>query len=529
MLSRIAIVAAICLAFQSANPAIVRVPSEFETIQAALNSIQADDTVLVAQGEYVEALIAPPFGFALIGDVPIDTGLFERPVVDPSTLENSDSLACLRTNNGEVYVERIWFRNRNQMFPHDGNSGGGIVNGFSHLYLTDCVFDSTYRGVLSIFAPVTALRCVFIRSVGSCLRLSDAPVVARHCFFECINTDWSAVIGGSNSTIEYCQWQGFMGLWEWWLALGGENYRVTNCVFGPGGGSNMPLIHLVGHDSEVKNNLFTRCESRGYVVDLNGGCDGVQAFTNNQFVNTDLHFDDDEGFACLIFGGQVDGLSQPCISSLVESNTFEGTEGGLAASAVSALGPDGLFHNQFRDLNSPAHFAVKVSCEDVVIRDNIFSNTVLAVESENQNYVDARYNWWGHQSGPYNSTNNPLGHGDEVSNGVDFIPWHTDTLFFTDSPEPRPPLPESASLFAYPNPFNQTTTLQLTVPRAGIVRVELFDITGRRVQELWSGPLVGKQEIIWTAENDATGLYFVRAWDPLGNRPLAMTKVVLLK
>lgn len=37
--------------------------------------------------------------------------------------------------------------------------------------------------------------------------------------------------------------------------------------------------------------------------------------------------------------------------------------------------------------------------------------------------LDARWNWWGHSSGPYNALANPSGAGDEVSNGVSFDPW----------------------------------------------------------------------------------------------------------
>ncbi|MEM3828138.1 MAG: right-handed parallel beta-helix repeat-containing protein, partial [Conexivisphaerales archaeon] len=37
--------------------------------------------------------------------------------------------------------------------------------------------------------------------------------------------------------------------------------------------------------------------------------------------------------------------------------------------------------------------------------------------------VDARYNWWGHLTGPYHPTLNPTGLGDEVSGNANFKPW----------------------------------------------------------------------------------------------------------
>ena len=38
--------------------------------------------------------------------------------------------------------------------------------------------------------------------------------------------------------------------------------------------------------------------------------------------------------------------------------------------------------------------------------------------------VDARYNWWGHATGPQHPTLNPSGQGNAVSTGVLFTPWY---------------------------------------------------------------------------------------------------------
>jgi hypothetical protein len=46
------------------------------------------------------------------------------------------------------------------------------------------------------------------------------------------------------------------------------------------------------------------------------------------------------------------------------------------------------------------------------------------------------------------------------------------------------PHPSSFSLSAFPNPFNPTTTLSLSVPRESEVIATLFDITGRKIETL---------------------------------------------
>ena len=91
------------------------------------------------------------------------------------------------------------------------------------------------------------------------------------------------------------------------------------------------------------------------------------------------------------------------------------------------------------------------------------------------------------------------------------------------------PLPDKFILEAYPNPFNNTVTLKLIPPEVMIVRVELFDILGRRVKEIWSGPLAYEKQITFDAANLSSGIYFARVWQPIGNRPRALQKIVLLK
>ena len=56
----------------------------------------------------------------------------------------------------------------------------------------------------------------------------------------------------------------------------------------------------------------------------------------------------------------------------------------------------------------------------------------------------------------------------------------------------------------YPNPFNPTTTIQFDLPEASSVRLEVYDMMGRRVATLVNGELgAGSYESIWDARNDA--------------------------
>jgi len=69
----------------------------------------------------------------------------------------------------------------------------------------------------------------------------------------------------------------------------------------------------------------------------------------------------------------------------------------------------------------------------------------------------------------------------------------------------------------YPNPFNPTTTIALSLDRAQNVRLDIFDARGRLVRVLHDGTLAaGRNELQWDGRDDrglqtASGVYFSRA------------------
>lgn len=56
----------------------------------------------------------------------------------------------------------------------------------------------------------------------------------------------------------------------------------------------------------------------------------------------------------------------------------------------------------------------------------------------------------------------------------------------------------------FPNPFNPETRIAFTVARAGQVELAIFDLTGKRVRTLVSGPMqAGAHSLVWDGTNDA--------------------------
>jgi flagellar hook assembly protein FlgD len=83
-----------------------------------------------------------------------------------------------------------------------------------------------------------------------------------------------------------------------------------------------------------------------------------------------------------------------------------------------------------------------------------------------------------------------------------------------------------------PNPFNPYTRIAFSVPTAGHILVEVFDIAGRRVRTLVDTPMpAGTSATSWDGRDDvdmpvAGGVYFCRIRH--GNHSLTR-KMVLLK
>jgi hypothetical protein len=65
----------------------------------------------------------------------------------------------------------------------------------------------------------------------------------------------------------------------------------------------------------------------------------------------------------------------------------------------------------------------------------------------------------------------------------------------------------------YPNPFNPTTTITYSIPRANIVTIRIYDVAGRLVNTLYdSYQDVGEHRIIWNGRNSeginvSSGMY----------------------
>ncbi len=67
------------------------------------------------------------------------------------------------------------------------------------------------------------------------------------------------------------------------------------------------------------------------------------------------------------------------------------------------------------------------------------------------------------------------------------------------------------SLSASPNPFNNSTNLTFQIERHSKVRIDIYDMLGRRIINLLDGDMAaGDHSVVWNADQLPSGVYFCR-------------------
>jgi uncharacterized protein (DUF362 family) len=91
---------------------------------------------------------------------------------------------------------------------------------------------------------------------------------------------------------------------------------------------------------------------------------------------------------------------------------------------------------------------------------------------------------------------------------------------------PKREMPDAFVIYQnFPNPFNPTTSIQYYLPRAGNVRLEVFNIQGELVDLLEDGFLpAGDHVKVWKSDHRPSGTYFYR----MSNEGFSTTKAMVV-
>jgi parallel beta-helix repeat protein len=166
-----------------------------------------------------------------------------------------------------------------------------------------------------------------------------------------------------------------------------------------------------GDHNTFTNNIANSNTKYGfYVVIGDGGGATHSTFTNN-IANLNTQY-----------GIRINGGSDNTLTgNTFDSNVLAGLR--LKENIIN-LGVD---NNTIS--GSPLGIDIDVSVADVtswtLSNNKIRGNTDYGVKNLGTGTLNAKYNWWGDITGPYNEVNNPSGTGDSISDNVNFNPWYT--------------------------------------------------------------------------------------------------------
>lgn len=84
----------------------------------------------------------------------------------------------------------------------------------------------------------------------------------------------------------------------------------------------------------------------------------------------------------------------------------------------------------------------------------------------------------------------------------------------------------------YPNPFNPSTTIAFAVPKAGDLKLAIYNLRGQLVRTLHNGPIAaGNHKVVWDGTDAdgakvASGIYMYRLQSEgfVANKKLVLSK-----
>ncbi len=183
------------LCVSSLFSAVIHVPEDYGTIQAAVDAAVSGDTINVAAGTYIENIVLKD-GVELIGageDVTIINGNGTDRVIFCEDCTEGTKLEGFTIKNGDVY------------------RGGGMYNLNSSIEIANCIFESNTAkyggGMLNDSSSTTITNCTFNENTyycgGGMLNRNSAEVTISNCTFTANTSEnnGGAIRNTSSSTV----------------------------------------------------------------------------------------------------------------------------------------------------------------------------------------------------------------------------------------------------------------------------------------------------------------------------------------
>lgn len=198
----------------------------------------------------------------------------------------------------------------------------------------------------------------------------------------------------------------------------GGNLTVNNSIIANNGRG----IYLGGFHNTYVNIYLTNVIIVGNEAYSGGGI-YLAGLSNATLSNVVISDNSTEGVGGGIFLSSTSTLPNP--TNVVISRNNAGSQGGgiYSASNLSSI-KSITFCNNFAPEGAGIYRTQ--STIDTVSACNFVNNNNAIYHNSTSTFVDARNNYFGHNSGPYHSSQNPTGLGDSVNLYVRISPWLTE-------------------------------------------------------------------------------------------------------
>ena len=356
--------------------------THFDTIQEGIDAVASGGTVYVAAGTYTEQLIINKSITLMAENSPVlDFSSFSgstKHIVD--TQGAHDEVAGIYVNASDVTIDGFHF-----IGIAPDNMSNQLDSGLNTVIRAYTTADN-----------LTVQNCVFDPPTGSAGRVAITVKWADNLRF--LNNEINDYIYGVNlvdqgDPIDNALVQGntFTQTQYMTATIGGTTYDICEGV-----------QLWLGDNLQVINNTFIGPGTTGTGNTAAGMIVAVLDFNN--------YFDSGGTKTIKVENNTIenyyDGVDT-CSNGIIEGNTISNNAIGVYVEDVSGIAPTINYNN------------IEDNSQYGVINDN----TAIV--------IDATYNWWGDNSGPYDPSDdratggdyNPLGKGDKVSDNVDYRPW----------------------------------------------------------------------------------------------------------
>lgn len=341
------------------------------------------------------------------------------------------------------------------------------------------------------------------------------------------------------------------------LNLFNANPVITNCLFyrnyraAIAGGSNIANAPQILNSQFIENNLLNGnvpqinlgqsgagttvirgCLIRGISIQ-SGGIAALPVGTLTVIIENNNIRKNRYGIA---LNGSVNAIIR---GNIIDSNNIQGSPN-LGGSGLNFVGSGitarvskniirwNLWGVTLQSNAAPVFGDLSISDTNFVGMNQIHSNSNSGIfydfYNNTPNPIKAENNFWGTMN--QDSVEAHIFHQPDSSafGMVDYLPlWAPVGVTVISSETPS----EFRLYDAYPNPFNPETKIKYIIPKAGLVKLYIYDALGRVVSTLVNGYIhAGSYEIAFNASDLSSGLYFfkIEAGDFRGAKKMILIK-----